>query len=180
MHDPESKHQRIDPLSHPILVKERRLLPHSCWFGLPYLSESLRAPLVSKLLDCRRRVAANNAASRIMPNRLVPSTPFPLRAKIVLLAAEGLSNDVIATRLDTPRQIVSKWRKRFALARLPGLEAQPRGMPGRATTLSTGDIRCFSRDCVCGPCGRRPLVWRAVTLSDSTRAALFCFQQVPV
>jgi len=50
-----------------------------------------------------------------------------IRAKIVLLAAEGLSNDVIAARLDTPRQIVSKWRKRFALARLPGLEAQPRG-----------------------------------------------------
>ena len=50
-----------------------------------------------------------------------------IRAKIVLLAAQGLSNDVIAARLDTPRQIVSKWRKRFHLARLPGLEAQPRG-----------------------------------------------------
>src|ERR1700694_1546577 len=52
-----------------------------------------------------------------------------IRAKIVLLAAPGLSNDVIAMRLvrDTPRQIVSKWRKRFALARLPGLEEQPRG-----------------------------------------------------
>ena len=32
-----------------------------------------------------------------------------------------------AAWLDTPRQIVSKWRKRFALARLPGLEEQPRG-----------------------------------------------------
>ena len=50
-----------------------------------------------------------------------------IRAKIILLAAEGLSNDVIAARLDTPRQIVSKWRKRFALARLPGLESEPRG-----------------------------------------------------
>jgi transposase len=50
-----------------------------------------------------------------------------IRAKIILLADEGLSNDVIATRLDTPRQIVSKWRKRFSLARMPGLEAQPRG-----------------------------------------------------
>ena len=50
-----------------------------------------------------------------------------MRAKIILLADEGLGNDVIAARLDTPRQIVSKWRKRFALARLPGLEAQPRG-----------------------------------------------------
>ncbi len=47
--------------------------------------------------------------------------------KIILLANEGLSNDVIASRLDTPRQIVSKWRKRFAFARLPGLEEQPRG-----------------------------------------------------
>ncbi len=50
-----------------------------------------------------------------------------IRAKIVLLAAERLPNDVIASRLDTPRQIVSKWRKRFALARLPGLEDEPRG-----------------------------------------------------
>jgi len=50
-----------------------------------------------------------------------------IRVKIILLADEGLSNEVIASRLDTPRQIVSKWRKRFALARLPGLEAQPRG-----------------------------------------------------
>ncbi len=50
-----------------------------------------------------------------------------IRAKIVLLAAQGLPNHSIATRLDTPRQIVSKWRKRFALARLPGLDEQPRG-----------------------------------------------------
>jgi transposase len=57
-----------------------------------------------------------------------------IRAKIILLADEGISNDVIAARLDTPRQIVSKWRKRFALTRLPGLEAQPRG--GRKARFS--------------------------------------------
>ncbi len=57
-----------------------------------------------------------------------------IRAKIVLLAAEDLSNDVIASRLDTPRQIVSKWRKRFSLARLPGLEGEPRG--GRKARFS--------------------------------------------
>lgn len=50
-----------------------------------------------------------------------------IRAKIVLLASEGLSNDVIASRLDTPRQIVSKWRQRFYRKRLPGLDEQPRG-----------------------------------------------------
>lgn len=55
-----------------------------------------------------------------------------IRAKIVLLAAEGLDNDVIAARLDTPRQIVSKWRKRFCTQRLPGLEDLPRsGRPAR-------------------------------------------------
>jgi transposase len=57
-----------------------------------------------------------------------------IRAKIILLAAEGLSHNLIAARLDTPRQIVSKWRKRFCLARLPGLEAQPRG--GRKARFS--------------------------------------------
>ena len=57
-----------------------------------------------------------------------------VRARIILMAAEGLSNDLIAARLDTPRQIVSKWRKRFALARLPGLQGQPRG--GRKTRFS--------------------------------------------
>ena len=57
-----------------------------------------------------------------------------LRAKIILMAADGLANDLIAARLDTPRQIVSKWRKRFALARLPGLEALPRG--GRSARFS--------------------------------------------
>ncbi len=57
-----------------------------------------------------------------------------IRAKIVLLAAEGLANDVIAARLDTPRQIVSKWRQRFCLSRLPGLEEQPRG--GRPARFS--------------------------------------------
>src|SRR6266496_713968 len=57
-----------------------------------------------------------------------------IRAKIILLADEGLSNDVIAARLDTPRQIVSKWRKRFSLARMPGLEGEPRG--GRKARFS--------------------------------------------
>jgi len=57
-----------------------------------------------------------------------------IRAKIVLLAAEGLGNDAIARRLDTPRQIVSKWRKRFCLWRLPGLAEQPRG--GRPPVFS--------------------------------------------
>lgn len=54
-----------------------------------------------------------------------------IRAKIVLYAAQGLSNDEIAERLDTPRQIVSKWRKRFFQEGFAGLEELPRqGRPG--------------------------------------------------
>ena len=50
-----------------------------------------------------------------------------VRAKIVLLAAAGLDNDEIAARLDTRREIVSKWRKRFFEQGLPGLDERPRG-----------------------------------------------------
>jgi transposase len=39
----------------------------------------------------------------------------------VLYAAEGLENKDIAARLDLPRQVVSKWRKRFYKKRLQGL-----------------------------------------------------------
>ena len=52
-----------------------------------------------------------------------------LRAKIILLAAEGRSNDEIGTSLDIGRDVVSLWRKRFFHERLPGLEERPR--PGR-------------------------------------------------
>ena len=51
------------------------------------------------------------------------------RAKIVLLAAEGLGNDEIARRLDTRREVVSFWRKRFFDQRMVGLADQDR--PGR-------------------------------------------------
>ena len=61
------------------------------------------------------------------------------RAKMILLAAQGLSNDEIANRLDTPRKVVSMWRKRFFEERLPGLEERPR--PGRPSIFPPGDRR---------------------------------------
>ncbi len=59
-----------------------------------------------------------------------------VRAKMVLLAHEGLSNDQIAERLSTRREIVSMWRKRFFERRLAGLEdcqrpGRPRAFPPR-------------------------------------------------
>ena len=49
-----------------------------------------------------------------------------VRAKIALMAAEGLDNKAIGEKLSIPRQIVSKWRKRFYEERLDGLEDKPR------------------------------------------------------
>ena len=55
-----------------------------------------------------------------------------VRAKTILLAAEGLQNKQIGDRLQMPRQIISKWRKRFFDQRLAGLQDRPRrGRPGR-------------------------------------------------
>jgi transposase len=61
------------------------------------------------------------------------------RAKIILLAAEGLANDEIARRLDTRREVVSLWRKRFFEQRLRGLEERPR--PGRPRVFPPRDRR---------------------------------------
>jgi hypothetical protein len=52
-----------------------------------------------------------------------------VRAKMILMAAAGIDNDEIAARLDTRREVVSQWRKRFFKQRLAGL--QERARPGR-------------------------------------------------
>ncbi len=64
-----------------------------------------------------------------------------LRARMILHAAEGLTNDQIAQRLDTRREVVSLWRKRFFEERLAGLEerarpGRPRSFPPRAGRAS--------------------------------------------
>ena len=60
-----------------------------------------------------------------------------LRAKIILLAAQGQQNDQIAAALSLGRDVVSLWRKRFFSERLPGLEERPR--PGRPRVFPPGN-----------------------------------------
>lgn len=60
-----------------------------------------------------------------------------VRAKIILLAAEGLENKEIGERLALPREIASKWRKRFCRRRLAGLEEESRR--GRPAGFSPSD-----------------------------------------
>lgn len=52
-----------------------------------------------------------------------------IRAKMILMAADGMDNDEIAARLDTRREVVSQWRKRFFKERMAGIEERAR--PGR-------------------------------------------------
>jgi transposase len=80
-----------------------------------------RSPYALELSAEERRELEVRARRYTLPYRDV------VRAKIVLLAAEGLGNDEIAARLDTRREIVSKWRKRFFEQGLAGLEERPRG-----------------------------------------------------
>ena len=49
-----------------------------------------------------------------------------LRARIVLLASEGVSNKEMAAQLDIDPVTAGKWRKRFRLAGLDGLRDEPR------------------------------------------------------
>ena len=80
-------------------------------------------------LDAETRDTLEHRARRYtLPYREV------VRAQIVLLAAEALDNDVIAARLNTRREVVSKWRKRFLTEGLAGLEERPRG--GRPARFS--------------------------------------------
>jgi transposase len=92
-----------------------------------------KSPYGISLSAAERRKLESLARAYTSPYRDV------IRAKIILYAAQGLDNDTIATRLDTPRQIVSKWRKRFFEARLLGLEEQPRaGRPARFSPQRRG------------------------------------------
>ena len=87
-----------------------------------------KSPFVLELTAEQRSALEARARQYTLPYRDV------VRAKIVLMAAAGMGNDEIAARLDTRREVVSKWRKRFFEQGLAGLEERPRG--GRPPVFS--------------------------------------------
>jgi DNA-directed RNA polymerase specialized sigma24 family protein len=90
-----------------------------------------RAPEI--VLGCEERAELERrAACYTLPQKVVQ------RAKLVLYAAEGLSNVEIAARLDSAPEVVGRWRSRFAGERMDGLEdrarsGRPRRFPGLLT-----------------------------------------------
>ena len=76
------------------------------------------------LSDDERAELAKLVRSKLSSVRLAQ------RARIVLLAADGMQNKDIAQQLDVGRVQVSRWRERYAQSRLSGIERDlPRGAP---------------------------------------------------
>jgi transposase len=78
---------------------------------------------------------------RGIANRRKTEQRLALRARIVLLCAEGVSNMEVAHRLDTTRSTVGKWRDRFVKLRLDGLCDDPRpGAPRRVSDERVDEV----------------------------------------
>jgi hypothetical protein len=79
-----------------------------------------RSPFIIDLSPQERSILERRAARYTAPYREV------VRAKVILMAAQGYENKFIAASLSLPVQVVSKWRKRFFEERLEGLEERSR------------------------------------------------------
>ncbi len=68
-----------------------------------------------------------------------------VRARIVLAAAQGRANAVVAAELGIRVDTVRKWRRRFATERLPGLDDRPRsGRPRRFTPVQVAQVKALA------------------------------------
>lgn len=92
-----------------------------------------KSPFSIVLSQEEREALETRARQYTLPYRDV------MRARLVLLAAEGWENKDIAETLQLTRPKVSKWRNRFFHERLAGLEDRPRG--GRPSDFPPSDRR---------------------------------------
>ncbi len=89
-----------------------------------------KIPVVLSSEEHRQLSAIANSHS--MPHGIVT------RAKIILMAAEGETNRIIASKVDLSPQMVCKWRQRYVEQGLSGLHDELR--PGRPRTLSDEEV----------------------------------------
>src|SRR6266851_3094441 len=78
--------------------------------------------------------AAERAELEGLASRRRTAQGLARRARIVLAAAEGVENQVIARTLGADENTVGKWRRRFAERRIEGLHDEPR--PGAPRQLA--------------------------------------------
>jgi transposase len=107
---------------------------------------SRRSPFEVRLSSEERAVLERRAASRTVAHAAV------VRARIVLLAAEGMQNVEIARRVGVCVDVASKWRKRFSQEGLGGLRDRARsGRPRRFGAGVVAGIKALA----CEPPERR-------------------------
>jgi transposase len=75
---------------------------------------------------------------RILSKRKRIEARLQTRARIILLAADGMSDKSIAEKLDTDRRIAARWRARFLADGVDGL-LHDANRPGRPRTARTAD-----------------------------------------
>jgi len=90
------------------------------------------APIIV-LSNDERKTLTTWSRGRSTPARLV------LRAKIVLAAAEGKTNETIAAELHTSKPTVGRWRSRFAARRTVGIEKDA-SRPGRTPAVTAETV----------------------------------------
>ena len=73
--------------------------------------------------------AEDDRRLRILSKRKRIEARVQMRARIVLLAAAGMSDKDIAGKLDTDRRVAARWRARFLAAGVDGSVAR-RHAPG--------------------------------------------------
>ncbi len=87
-----------------------------------------------KLTDALRETLEKAARAR------TASVRFALRAKMILMAADGMPDLLIAERLNVSRQSVARWRGRFLLQGIEGIQKDaPR--PGRKPKISAQKVQ---------------------------------------
>ncbi len=84
------------------------------------------------------RLTSEERSRLLIWKRLRVSGRLALRAEIILLAAEGKTNQQIAHQLHTSPKTVSLWRRRFLQGGLDAIEREaPRGKPIRTKILKS-------------------------------------------
>lgn len=98
----------------------------------------MRVAAEVKLSDEQREQLEKQARARSVSVRLAQ------RSKMILLAAEGIPDLKIAAELGVSRQTVARWRSRFIVRGLEGIEKDaPR--PGRKPQISAQQVQQIVR-----------------------------------
>jgi transposase len=92
----------------------------------------------AQALALRARIVRWRCAPASCAGAARPHRALALRARVVLRAAEGLSNTAIAAELGASKRTVGKWRERFARLRTDGLLDEPR--PGAPRRLGDDEV----------------------------------------